>query len=95
MTTKVLDAQTAYEQARQVQLQEQSRNGAIPLRPLPPWEKLPSEIREAMVHVFYAGQLMRIGPSEVAMLHEGVEWADSVGQFRARRVPKVADRLVG
>jgi hypothetical protein len=57
VTTKLLDAQTAYKQARQEQLQEQSRNGAVPLRPLPPWQKLPSELREAMIHVFYAGRM--------------------------------------
>ena len=56
MTNKLLDAQTVYEQARQ----EQSRNGAVPLRPLPPWEKLPPEIREAMIHIFYAGRLEAI-----------------------------------
>jgi hypothetical protein len=53
MTTTLLDAPTAYEQARR----QQSRNGAVPLRPLPPWEKLPLEMREAMIQIFYAGRL--------------------------------------
>ena len=56
MTGKLLNAQTAYEQARR----EQSPNGAVPLRPLPPWEKLPPEIREAIIHIFYAGRLEAI-----------------------------------
>jgi hypothetical protein len=56
MKSKLLDARTVYEQARQ----EQSRNGAVPLRRLPPWENLPPEIREAMIHIFYAGRIEAI-----------------------------------
>ena len=45
------------DQARQHQLREQSRSGAVPLRPLPRWEKLTPEIREAMIRIFYVGRM--------------------------------------
>jgi len=47
MTNKAV--REAYEEARQEQLRSD------PERPLPPWEILPLAMREAMIHIFYAG----------------------------------------
>jgi hypothetical protein len=43
----------AYEKARR----EQSRADSAPRWSLPQWEKLPREVRDLMISVFYAGRL--------------------------------------
>ena len=53
MTDKSTVIRDAYEEARR----EQSRADPIPLWPLPAWEKLPREIRDLMISIFYAGRL--------------------------------------
>ena len=51
MTSRLRDVQTADNDARQ----EQLRNDAVLMKRLPPREKLSQEIREPMIHTFFAG----------------------------------------
>jgi hypothetical protein len=54
MTDKPTVIRNAYEKARREQLRT---DHPIPLWPLPAWEKLPREIRDLMISIFYAGRL--------------------------------------
>lgn len=51
MTSKLNDVKVAYEDARRAQLVDDP----LPLKRLPTWEKLSPEIRQAFIHVFFAG----------------------------------------
>jgi len=73
----------AYEQARQ----ERSHKDPAPERPLPPWEQLPLEMREALIAMFYAGRLNAFQEKDSDVVREILADAD------VRNVEQLHDRI--